>query len=132
MAGLNAEKAPNGEGSRESYAALGLSLYMSRRFAEALAAYDNGLRIAPDDVELRNGRGVAPLGVRAAGCGAADRPGGGVLGVAPPRRGARRFYARAGKRPELSRCTRQSRQRAAQAQSAGRGARRLQIGRATV
>jgi len=64
MAGLNAEKAPNGEGSRESYAALGLLLYMSRRFDEALAAYDDGLRVAPDDVELRNGRGVALLELR--------------------------------------------------------------------
>src|ERR1051326_3002291 len=64
MAGLNAEKAPNGEGSRESYAALGLSLYMSRPCGGARAAYDNGLRIAPDDVELRTGRGVALLELR--------------------------------------------------------------------
>jgi len=64
MAGLHADKAPNDEGSRESYAALGLSLYMSRRFDAALAAYDAGLLIAPDDPELRNGRGVALLELR--------------------------------------------------------------------
>ena len=54
----------DGEGSREGYAALGLSLYMSRRFEEALAVYDAGLRIAPADPELRNGRGVALLELR--------------------------------------------------------------------
>ncbi len=32
-----------------------------RRFEEALAAYDDGLSLAPDDAELRNGRGVALL-----------------------------------------------------------------------
>jgi Flp pilus assembly protein TadD len=50
--------------SREGHAALGLSLYMSRRFDEALAVYDVGLKIAPDDVALRNGRGVALLELR--------------------------------------------------------------------
>ena len=64
MAGLNAEKAPNGEGNRESYAARGLSLYISRRFDEALAAYEAGLQVAPHDVNLRNGRGVALLELR--------------------------------------------------------------------
>jgi Flp pilus assembly protein TadD len=38
-----------------------------RRFDEALAAYDCGLRIAPDDTELRNGRGVALLELRRPG-----------------------------------------------------------------
>jgi len=49
---------------RADYAALGLSLYTSRRFDEALATYDAGLRIAPSDLDLRNGRGVALLELR--------------------------------------------------------------------
>ncbi|HZR62196.1 MAG TPA: tetratricopeptide repeat protein [Xanthobacteraceae bacterium] len=52
------------EPQRKTHTALGLSLYMSRRFEEALAAYDSGLRLAPDDPELRNGRGVALLELR--------------------------------------------------------------------
>jgi Tfp pilus assembly protein PilF len=46
---------------RTDFAALGLALYAKRRFDEALAAYDDGLRLAPGDVALRNGRGVALL-----------------------------------------------------------------------
>ncbi len=37
---------------------------MKRRFEEALAIYDAGLRLAPDAAELRNGRGVALLELR--------------------------------------------------------------------
>jgi hypothetical protein len=37
---------------------------MSRRFEEALSAYDSGLRVAPDDPELHNGRGVTLLELR--------------------------------------------------------------------
>jgi hypothetical protein len=49
---------------REELAARGLALYTMRRFEEALAAYDDGLRLAPDDPGLRNGRGVALLELR--------------------------------------------------------------------
>src|SRR5579862_3903084 len=59
-----AQRARDGEGSREGYAALGLSLYMSRRFDEALAIYDAGLCIAPGDAALHNGRGVVLLELR--------------------------------------------------------------------
>jgi Tfp pilus assembly protein PilF len=48
----------------EDFAALGLALYGTRRFDEALAAYDDGLRLAPGDVALHNGRGVALLELR--------------------------------------------------------------------
>ncbi len=48
----------------EGYAALGLALHIKRRFEEALAIYDAGLRLAPDAAELRNGRGVALLELR--------------------------------------------------------------------
>jgi Tfp pilus assembly protein PilF len=49
---------------REDFAARGLALYTLRRFEEALAAYDDGLSLAPDDAELHNGRGVALLELR--------------------------------------------------------------------
>jgi hypothetical protein len=52
------------EPRRENYARLGLSLYMARRFEEALTAYDSGLVLAPEDPQLRNGRGVALLELR--------------------------------------------------------------------
>jgi Tfp pilus assembly protein PilF len=52
------------ESRREDFAALGLALYTMRRFEEALAAYEDGLRLAPDDAELHNGRGVALLELR--------------------------------------------------------------------
>jgi hypothetical protein len=52
------------ESKREDFAALGLALYTMRRFDEALTAYDDGLRLAPGDVALRNGRGVALLELR--------------------------------------------------------------------
>jgi hypothetical protein len=52
------------EPPRDNFAALGLALQTMRRFDEALAAYDCGLRLAPDDAELRNGRGVALLELR--------------------------------------------------------------------
>jgi hypothetical protein len=57
-------RTPDRRPQRQAHAALGLSLYMSRRFEEALAAYDSGLAVAPDDPELRNGRGVALLELR--------------------------------------------------------------------
>ena len=41
---------PRPQSHRDNPAALGLSLYMSRRFDEALAAYDAGLRIAIERV----------------------------------------------------------------------------------
>ncbi len=52
------------ESRREDFAALGLALCTMRRFEEALAAYDDGLRLEPDDAELHNGRGVALLELR--------------------------------------------------------------------
>jgi Tfp pilus assembly protein PilF len=55
---------PDSEPQRRDHAARALSLYTSRRFDEALAVYDAGLRIAPDDPALRNGRGVALLELR--------------------------------------------------------------------
>ncbi len=68
MARLRARKAvPDSEPRSKDYAARGLALHTMRRFSEALAAYDCGLRIAPDDVELRNGRGVALLELRRPG-----------------------------------------------------------------
>jgi Tfp pilus assembly protein PilF len=68
MARLRARKAaPDSELHSKDYAARGLALHTMRRFDEALAAYDSGLRIAPDDAELRNGRGVALLELRRPG-----------------------------------------------------------------
>jgi hypothetical protein len=55
---------PDRESRRDDFAALGLALYSMRRFEEALAAYDDGLRLAPDDAKLHNGRGVALLELR--------------------------------------------------------------------
>jgi hypothetical protein len=54
------------EPSSDNFAALGLALHTMRRFDEALAAYDSGLRLTPNDAELRNRRGVALLELRRA------------------------------------------------------------------
>jgi hypothetical protein len=65
MARLRARRAAlDSEPPRENFAARGLALQTMRRFDEALAAYDCGLRLAPNDAELRNGRGVALLELR--------------------------------------------------------------------
>ncbi len=45
----------------EGFASLGLVFHALGQFERALTSYDEGLRIAPDDGELRNRRGVALL-----------------------------------------------------------------------
>src|ERR1700722_17193049 len=45
-------------GRADGFASLGLVFHALRRFKEALQSYDAGLRIAPDDAELGNRRGV--------------------------------------------------------------------------
>lgn len=51
-------------GRAEGFASLGLVFHALRQFERALVSYDEGLRLAPDDVELLNGRGVALLQLR--------------------------------------------------------------------
>ena len=45
----------------DGFASLGLVFHALRDFQRALVSYDEGLRIAPDDAELLNRRGVALL-----------------------------------------------------------------------
>ena len=45
----------------EGFASLGLVFLALKDFARALTSFDEGLRLAPDDVALINGRGVALL-----------------------------------------------------------------------
>ena len=45
----------------DGFASLGLIFHALRDFQRALASYDEGLRLAPDDAELLNQRGVALL-----------------------------------------------------------------------
>jgi len=45
----------------DGFASLGLVFHALRDFPRALASFDEGLRLAPDNVELLNGRGVALL-----------------------------------------------------------------------
>ncbi len=45
----------------DGFASLGLVFHALRQFERALRSYDEGLRLAPDDVELLNRRGVALL-----------------------------------------------------------------------
>ncbi len=54
-----AVKADNGRA--EGYASLGLVFYSLKDFTRALLSYEEGLRLAPEDAELRNRRGVALL-----------------------------------------------------------------------
>jgi Tfp pilus assembly protein PilF len=48
----------------EGFAGLGLTFLALRDFGRALTSYEQGLRLAPDDAELLNGRGVALLELR--------------------------------------------------------------------
>ncbi len=45
----------------DGFASVGLAFYTLKDFTRALTSFDAGLRLAPEDAELRNRRGVALL-----------------------------------------------------------------------